>query len=63
MFVITTLSCILQIGSYKLRKKRIFKMAPIHHHFELKGVPEAKIVATYMLITVVFCLIGILSVN
>jgi len=63
MFLITSISVILQVGSYKLRKKRIFKMAPLHHHFELKGVPETKIVAFYMLITIVLCMAGILSIN
>ncbi len=63
MFLLTSISVILQVGSYKLRKKRIFKMAPLHHHFELKGVPETKIVAFYMLITIVLCMVGILSIN
>ncbi len=63
MFLVTSISVILQVGSYKLRKKRIFKMAPLHHHFELKGVPETKIVAFYMLITIVLCMVGILSIN
>lgn len=62
MYVASTVSVILQVGSYKLRKKRIFKMAPLHHHFELKGIPETKIVAMYMVITTVCCLIAILSV-
>ncbi len=62
MYVASTVSVILQVGSYKLRKKRIFKMAPLHHHFELKGIPETKIVAMYMVITTVFSLIAILSV-
>ena len=63
MFMLSSISVILQVGSYKLRKKRIFKMAPIHHHFELKGVPETKIVAMYMIITVILCLIGLLILN
>jgi phospho-N-acetylmuramoyl-pentapeptide-transferase len=63
LFVLTSVSVILQVGSYKLRKKRVFKMAPIHHHFELKGIPETKIVAFYMMITVLLCLVAILSVN
>ncbi len=63
MFVLTTISVVLQVGSYKLRKKRIFKMAPIHHHFELKGIPEPKIVASYYIITIVLCLAAILAVN
>lgn len=63
MFLMSSISVVLQVGSYKLRKKRIFKMAPLHHHFELKGVPETKIVAFYMLITLLLCLVGILSIN
>ena len=63
VFVAETLSVILQVGSYKLRGKRIFRMAPLHHHFELKGIPETKIVAFYYLITIVLCLIGILAVK
>jgi phospho-N-acetylmuramoyl-pentapeptide-transferase len=63
LFVVTSISVILQVGSYKLRKKRVFKMAPLHHHFELKGIPETKIVAFYMMITVLLCLVAILSVN
>jgi phospho-N-acetylmuramoyl-pentapeptide-transferase len=63
MFLASSISVILQVGSYKLRKKRVFKMAPLHHHFELQGTPETKIVAFYMLITVLLCLVGILAVN
>lgn len=63
MFLMSSISVVLQVGSYKLRKKRVFKMAPLHHHFELKGIPETKIVAFYMLITIVLCMIGILSIN
>lgn len=57
MYVLSSVSCILQVGSYKLRKKRIFKMAPLHHHFEMKGIHETKIVSTYMIITAVLCLL------
>ncbi|MDL2217855.1 phospho-N-acetylmuramoyl-pentapeptide-transferase [Christensenellaceae bacterium OttesenSCG-928-M15] len=60
-FVASAVSVVLQVGSYKLRKKRIFKMAPLHHHFELKGVPETKIVSMYMIITAVFCMICLLA--
>lgn len=63
MFLLTILSVILQVGSYKLRKKRIFKMAPLHHHFELSGVPETKIVAIYMIITTVLSLLCLLVIN
>ncbi len=62
MFVASSVSVILQVGSYKLRKKRIFKMAPLHHHFELKGYQETKIVAMYMIITTILCLLALLTV-
>ncbi|MGL4368163.1 MAG: phospho-N-acetylmuramoyl-pentapeptide-transferase, partial [Spirochaetota bacterium] len=53
VFVAETLSVILQVGFYKWKKKRIFRMAPLHHHFELKGWPEQKVVAR-------FCIVGII---
>lgn len=61
MYVASGLSCILQIGSFKLRHKRIFKMAPLHHHFELKGIHETKIVSMYMIITAIMCLLILLT--
>lgn len=64
MYVLSSVSCILQVGSYKLRHgKRIFKMAPLHHHFEIKGVHETKIVSVYMIITVVLCLLTLLALS
>lgn len=62
IYIIETLSVILQVGSFKIRKKRIFKMAPIHHHFELCNWSEEKIVSIFSLVTVIFCLIGFLSI-
>jgi phospho-N-acetylmuramoyl-pentapeptide-transferase len=62
MFVLSVVSVVLQVGSYKLRKKRVFKMAPLHHHYELKGNPETKVVAIYMIVTAITCLIALLSV-
>ena len=59
VFVMETISVILQVGSYKLRKKRIFKMAPIHHHFELKGWPEPRIIVRFWIITVILVLVGL----
>jgi len=56
-------SVILQVGSYKLRKKRIFRMAPIHHHFELKGWPEPKVIVRFWIITVILVLIGLASLK
>ena len=63
MFMMSSISCILQVGSYKLRKKRIFKMAPLHHHFELLGVHETKIVSVYTLLTVAACLASMLLIG
>ncbi|MBD7913643.1 phospho-N-acetylmuramoyl-pentapeptide-transferase [Clostridium sp. Sa3CUN1] len=61
IYVIETLSVILQVSSYKLRGKRLFKMAPIHHHFEQEGWSETKIVTIFAVITVVLCFIGFLA--
>jgi phospho-N-acetylmuramoyl-pentapeptide-transferase len=59
MFVIELMSVILQVGSYKLRKKRIFKMAPIHHHFEALGWQESKIIARFWIIGLVLALFAL----
>ena len=59
IFVIETLSVILQVGSYKLTGKRIFRMAPLHHHFELKGWPEPKVIVRFWIIAVILVLIGL----
>ena len=56
------ISVILQVGSYKIRKKRIFKMAPIHHHFEQCGWPETRVVFIFWITTVVLAWIGIIAV-
>jgi phospho-N-acetylmuramoyl-pentapeptide-transferase len=61
IYVIETLSVIIQVTSYKLLGKRVFKMAPIHHSFELSGWHEAKIVSVFSIITAILCLIGFLS--
>lgn len=61
IYVIETISVILQVGSYKLRGKRLFKMAPIHHHFEQEGWRETKIVTVFAVITVVLCFIGFIA--
>lgn len=60
-FVASSVSVILQVGSYKTRKKRVFKMAPLHHHFELLGYSETRIVSVYMIITTILCLICLLA--
>jgi len=59
IFVLEGLSVILQVGSYKLRKKRIFKMAPLHHHFELSGWKETQVVVRFWIITLMLCLFGL----
>ncbi len=59
IFVIEALSVIIQVGSYKLRRKRIFRMAPLHHHFELKGWAEPKIIVRFWIIGIILGLIAI----
>jgi len=63
IFVIETVSVILQVGSYKLRKKRIFLMAPIHHHFEMKNWAENKIIVRFWLIAILSNLIALMSLK
>jgi phospho-N-acetylmuramoyl-pentapeptide-transferase len=59
IFVVETLSVIIQVGSYKLRGKRVFRMAPIHHHYELKGWEEPKIIVRFWLISVLLALLAL----
>jgi len=59
LFVIEALSVMIQVGSYKLRKKRVFKMAPIHHHYELKGWAEPKIIVRFWILSVLLALIAL----
>jgi phospho-N-acetylmuramoyl-pentapeptide-transferase len=63
VFVIELVSVILQVGSYKLRKKRIFKMAPIHHHFEALGWQESKIIARFWIIGLVLALFALTTLK
>ncbi len=63
VFVMETLSVIIQVGSFKLRGKRVFRMAPIHHHFELKGWPEPKIIVRFWVITVILVLVGLATLK
>jgi len=58
IYAVESLSVFIQVVSFKLRGKRVFKMAPIHHHFELSGWKETKVVRVFWLITIVLCLIG-----
>ncbi len=63
MFVVELMSVILQVGSYKLRKKRIFKMAPIHHHFEALGWQESKIIARFWIAGLVMALFALTTLK
>jgi phospho-N-acetylmuramoyl-pentapeptide-transferase len=59
MFVVEALSVIIQVGSFKLRGKRVFKMAPLHHHFELQGWAESKIIVRFWIIGIVMALLAV----
>ena len=63
VFVMETLSVILQVGSYKLTGRRLFHMAPLHHHYELKGWPEPRVIVRFWIITVVLVLIGLATLK
>jgi phospho-N-acetylmuramoyl-pentapeptide-transferase len=63
VFVMETVSVILQVASFKLTGKRIFRMAPIHHHFELKGWPEPRVIVRFWIITVILVLIGLATLK
>ncbi len=62
VFIFETISVMLQVTSYKLTKKRIFKMAPIHHHFEKSGWGEVKIVSVFSLVTIIFCVLAFFGI-
>ena len=59
VFVVEALSVIIQVGSFKLRGKRVFKMAPLHHHFELQGWAESKIIVRFWIIGIVMALLAV----
>ncbi|MGL5948966.1 MAG: phospho-N-acetylmuramoyl-pentapeptide-transferase [Aeromonas sp.] len=63
VFVMETLSVILQVGSYKLRGVRIFRMAPIHHHYEKKGWPEPRVIVRFWIITLMLVLLGLATLK
>lgn len=63
VFVVETLSVIIQVYSYKTTGKRVFRMAPIHHHFELKGWPEPRIIVRFWIITFILVLIGLATLK
>ena len=63
IFVMEAISVILQVASYKIRKKRIFKMAPIHHHFELLGWPEPKVIVRFWIISIVLSILALATLK
>lgn len=63
VFVMETLSVMIQVASFKLTGKRIFRMAPIHHHFELKGWPEPRVIVRFWIITVILVLFGLATLK
>ena len=63
VFVVETISVILQVGSFKLTGRRIFHMAPLHHHYELKGWPEPRVIVRFWIITFILVLIGLSSLK
>jgi len=63
VFVMETLSVIMQVASFKLTGRRIFRMAPLHHHFELKGWPEPRVIVRFWIVTVILVLIGLASLK
>ena len=63
IFVVETASVIMQVASFKLTGRRIFRMAPLHHHYELKGWPEPRIIVRFWIITVVLVLVGLASLK
>jgi phospho-N-acetylmuramoyl-pentapeptide-transferase len=63
VFVVESVSVIIQVASYKMTGRRVFRMAPLHHHFELKGWPEPKVIVRFWIITVILVLIGLASLK
>ena len=63
LFVLEAVSVMVQVISYKLTGKRIFKMAPIHHHFEKKGWPESTVVIRFWIISIILAMIGLATLK
>ncbi|OON97285.1 MAG: phospho-N-acetylmuramoyl-pentapeptide-transferase [Epulopiscium sp. Nele67-Bin005] len=62
IYVLETLSVVIQVGYYKKTQKRFFKMAPLHHHFELSGWEETKVVSVFAIVTAIMCLVGFIAI-
>ena len=63
VFVIEALSVIIQVASFKLTGRRVFKMAPLHHHFELSGWSEPKVISRFLIAAVVFALLSLTTLK
>jgi phospho-N-acetylmuramoyl-pentapeptide-transferase len=63
VFMMETVSVILQVASFKLTGRRIFRMAPLHHHFELKGWPEPRVIVRFWIITIILVLVGLATLK
>ena len=63
VFVMETLSVVIQVASFKLTGRRVFRMAPIHHHFELKGWPDPRVIVRFWIITVILVLFGLATLK
>ena len=63
VFVMETMSVIIQVASYKMTGRRVFRMAPLHHHFELKGWPEPRVIVRFWVLTVIFVLVGLATLK
>jgi phospho-N-acetylmuramoyl-pentapeptide-transferase len=63
VFVVETVSVIMQVVSFKLTGKRIFRMAPLHHHYELKGWPEPRVIVRFWIITVILVLLSLATLK
>ena len=63
IFVIEAISVILQVLSFKITGKRVFKMAPLHHHYELKGWPEPRVIVRFWILTFMLVLLGLVMLK
>jgi UDP-N-acetylmuramyl pentapeptide phosphotransferase/UDP-N-acetylglucosamine-1-phosphate transferase len=61
--VVETLSVIIQVASFKMTGKRVFRMAPLHHHYELKGWPEPRVIVRFWIISLILVLIGLATLK
>ncbi len=63
LFVVEALSVIIQVGSYRFTGKRVFLMAPLHHHFEMSGWPESKVVVRFWILAIMFALLSLATLK